>query len=61
MIRNEISNVCHPTNIKYIDHDIMSMLYDSWIFLNQLIVDAKEYSKDKRTKRIVYSKRDDHG
>ena len=53
-VRNEISAVCHPSNIKHIDHDIMTMLYDCWIFLNQLIVDAKEYGQNKRTKHIVY-------
>jgi hypothetical protein len=52
--RNELAHVCAPVNIKYIDHDIMTMLYDCWIFLNQLIVEAKDGSTQRRTKHVVY-------
>lgn len=53
-VRNEIVTVCHPNNVKHIDHDVMTMLYDAWIFINQLIIETKDYNQDKRTKNIVY-------
>ena len=52
--RNKIAAICHPTNLKHIDHDLMTMLYDAWIFLNQLIVEAKDGSTQRRTKHVVY-------
>jgi hypothetical protein len=59
--RNKIAAICHPTNLKHIDHDLMTMLYDAWIFLNQLIVEVKEYGHTKSTRRITYRKQDDNG
>jgi hypothetical protein len=52
--RNKIASICHPSNLKHIDHDLMTMLYDAWIFLNQLIVEVKEYGHIKNTRRITY-------